>query len=121
MHVKSQPIEPRTPTLAEFIKPQSVDAFGQQAEKHIGYSETGSSLNKDGVLIRSLLIDGALQELVLQSTRQRILYLSQYRSVAGHPEQQYIYETMPRDYYWPNMAQIKHGTGRIWNRMCIKL
>lgn len=40
---------------------------------------------------------------MLQSLRPRFLSLSHTSPLSGHPGHRHIYNTMQRDYYWPNM------------------
>ena len=49
-------------------------------------------------------IDGAIQRLVPENLRQRILKMAHYPRLAGHPGSRRMYDTLRRDFYWPNMA-----------------
>lgn len=104
MHVKLEPTELKTPTLAEFIKAQSEEVFCQQAAKQVGFSGTEFSANKDAIVIMRAPIDRAERKLVPQSMRQRKLYLSHYPPLADHHGQGSMNEAVLRYYYWPNMA-----------------
>lgn len=97
MHVKLKPTDFKTSPLVELLKAQSQEGFCQQSAEVVSLSGTGFSLNKDNVSMRRAPIDGEVQKLVPKAMRQRILYLSSYLSLAGHPDQGRIYETMRRD------------------------
>lgn len=48
------------------------------------------------------LIDGAVYKGVPKSLRAQLLYQSHFKTLAGHPGEIRIYDTMRRDYYWPH-------------------
>lgn len=92
------------PTLAEFINAQFADELCKNATRWLSQIGTEFKFNKDGALVRRAPIDIALQKLVQQSLRQRLLNLSNPPSLCGHPGQRCMYDTIRRVYYWPNMA-----------------
>lgn len=55
--------------------------------------------------MRHAPIDEALQMLVPQSLRQQSLNTLHHAPLSGRSKQHCMYDTMRRDYYWPNMAR----------------
>ena len=65
-----------------------------------------------GFLSRRFPLDESLQRVVLKSLRSRILYLSHYSRLAGHPGSTRLYYTLRRKYYWPHMVNYVYATVR---------
>lgn len=61
------------------------------------------TLQSNGLLVRHSPQDGAVQIVVPQSLRSRILYLSHYTMAAAHPQGAKMYDTLRRTHYWPKM------------------
>lgn len=110
MHFNWEKEKLETPSLKECNETQGKETFFQQAAEQIGQTGTTFSLANHDVMLRQAPIDGALQKLVPQSLRQRIPYNSHHSPFPIHPGQLRMYDTMRRDYYWPNIVQDEYHT-----------
>lgn len=91
-------------SLTEFINAQAADEICQTAAKKLRKAGTDITINKERVLVRRAHTDGAAQLLVPLSLRQRVLALSHYPQLSGHPDQRPMYDAMRRDCFWPDVA-----------------
>lgn len=87
------------PSLTANNKAAAADSFRQAAAKKLGKSEIEKSIKKKEDLARRAHFDVALQKLVTQSLRQRILTLLLYTSLSGLSRQRHMYNTMRRDHF----------------------
>lgn len=76
--------------------------------------DSGSEFDYDhyGFLVRKSKLDCALQRVVPSALKSRLLYLSHYPRLAGHPGGTRLYLTLRRDYYWPSMGNDVHAVAR---------
>lgn len=65
--MKPKPIGIKSATLAKHFKAQRKDSLYQKAVRNNGNTETGFSLNQDGVTIRRAPVNETLQNLILLS------------------------------------------------------
>ena len=77
-------------------------------------------IDHHGIICRRSNLDGALQRVVPLSLRERVLYLSHYQLLAGHPGGYKMYATLRREYYWPFMANDTYDFVRKC-KSCIKV
>lgn len=105
MHDKLEPAEFKTSTSAEFLKAQSVDIFFRKGAKQEGFIGIDFSQNSRGVVIMLAPVDEAVQKLIPQSVRQRILYLFYYPLLAVRLRKRQTYIIMRSNRYRSNIAQ----------------
>ena len=99
-------------THEEMIREQANDPVCQ---RYVALSNTTNSvfsLDEHGTLIRTSSLDGSKQIVVPRSLQQRLLYLSHYPLLAGHPGGTKLYETLRIQYYWMFMAHDCYETVR---------
>lgn len=99
MHPNFERKELESLILSEFIKVQSQSGRRLQAAKEVDKSGAVFPFSKVCIVIPLAAMDGALQNLVSQSMRQRVVYISHHLPLAGYPGQQDMYDTMCRNYY----------------------
>ena len=99
-------------TVEELIAEQAKDEYCRSVAESVGKRSSSFAYDRNGVLVRKSRLDGTLQKVVPESLRARILYLSHYPRLAGHPGGTRMYYTMRRDFYWPLMANDVHATVR---------
>ena len=58
----------------------------------------------NSLLILISPVDGAEQTVVPEALQPRVLYLSHYPLLAGHPKGSKMYDSMRRNYYWSQIA-----------------
>ncbi|CAN8067637.1 unnamed protein product [Agarophyton chilense] len=102
----------RPVTLEELIQEQAEDEYCKSVRKDVGNGITLFDINRYGVLIRHSPLDGALQKVVPRSLVPCVLYLSHYPRLEGHPGGTRMYNTLRRDFYWPQMANDVYQTAR---------
>lgn len=56
------------------------------------------------VMVRIASLDDAVQTVVTDSLRPRLLYLAHYQKLTGHPSEHHMWTTMIHELYWPHMA-----------------
>lgn len=62
--------------------------------------------------MRKSSTDGCIQRAVPDSLRDRLLYLAHYPRLAGHPGGSRRYQSLKKDFYWPNLANDIFQTPR---------
>ena len=97
-------------TVSEILQGQREDSYCRAMTSEVGKAGSHFEVNRIGLLCRKAPVDGSLQVVIPQSLRARVLYLSHYPRLQGHPGATRMYETMRRDYYWPHMASDIHQT-----------
>ena len=97
-------------TVSEILTGQAQDPYCRAMTSEVGKVGSHFEVNRVGLLCRKAPVDGSLQVVIPQSLRARVLYLSHYPRLQGHPGSTRMYETMRRDYYWPHMASDIHQT-----------
>ena len=75
--------------------------------------------NSKGLLTRLSPWDDREQIFVPPPLRAKVLALAHYPAVAGHPGSTRMYQTLRREFYWPNMASDTHECVRNCTR-CAK-
>lgn len=105
------------PTLMEFITDQSSNDFCQIEARELDQTGTEFSFNKERVLVRRTIIDGALQKHVPQTLRQRLFNLLHHLSPVTPVN--VVCEIMRRGYYGPNTARNVNRTVRNY-QSCVK-
>ena len=92
-------------TIEELLRAQLVDPTCINIRSQL---EEGVSLpyrtNSKGLLTRLSPWDDREQIFVPPSLRAKALALAHYPAVAGHPGSTRMYQTLRREFYWPNMA-----------------
>ena len=68
----------------------------------------------NSLLIRISPVDGAAQTVVPESIKRRVLYLSHYPLLAGHPNGSKMYDSMRRNYYCSVMANGVFQTAKYF-------
>ena len=68
------------------------------------------ALDDDGLIYRSA--DGHKQLLIPRSLQPRVLQLSHYAKMAGHPGGRRLYHFLKRNFYWPSMSLDCYGVSR---------
>ena len=99
-------------TAEEFLQEQSKDPFCIAKAKMVGDANSHFDVDQYGFLVRRSNLDGALQRVVPKTLRARVLYLSHYPRLAGHPGGLRMYMTLRREYYWPHMANDAFAVAR---------
>ncbi|CDF32470.1 unnamed protein product [Chondrus crispus] len=93
-------------TPEELIREQAVDPFCNciKEEMDAGKVRTFSMETEEleGTLCRTAA--EFVQVVIPQSVRDRVLGLSHYAKLAGHPGGRKLYKTLRRYFYWPTMA-----------------
>ena len=93
-------------SVEEFLQEQARDPYCQERMEKLGLEEEGAVFEIDqfGILCRRAKLDGAMQKVVPKTLRDRLLYLSHYPRLAGHPGQSTMYNSLRRQFFWPFMA-----------------
>ena len=92
-------------TVDEIREAQLNDPECTEARRRIIVGEkTPYKEDERGLIVRVADIDGAVQILVPLALRQRVLYLSHYTPLAGHPGITKQFYTMRQNFYWPSMS-----------------
>ena len=111
-------LSPITPE--ELLRAQSVDPTCIDIRSRL---EEGVSLpyrtNSQRLLTRLSPWDDHEQIFVPPSLRAKALALAHYPAVAGHPGSTRMYQSLRREFYWPNMALDTHECVRNCSR-CAK-
>ncbi len=66
-----------------------------------GGKEIQFALDEEGILIR--LVNESPQIVIPKAVQPRVLHLSHYPKMAGHPCGRKMYYSLRRDFYWPSM------------------
>ena len=114
----AQAVEPiSTP---EFLQEQAKDSYCKSLLPETTVDASHFITDQFGIICRKSTLDGALQRVVPESLRERVLYLSHYPILAGHPGGYKLYATLRRDYYWPFMANDAYEFVRKC-KSCVKV
>lgn len=73
-------------------------------------AKTETSINRQGVFVRRMHIDGALLNLKPQSLRHQIHSSSRYSSLSGNLGQGRVYGAARQVYFWSDMAHEVYNT-----------
>lgn len=91
-------------SMDDLLKEQASDAYCQSLVLETTKVDSDFVVDTHGLICRRSNLDGALQRVVPESLRKRVLYLAHYPRLAGHPGGYKLYATLRREYYWPFMA-----------------
>ncbi|CDF34164.1 unnamed protein product [Chondrus crispus] len=100
----AEPAEAVTPE--ELIREQAVDPFCNRIKEEMDAGKVRTFSMKTEELEGTLCRTAAefVQVVIPQSLRDRVLGLSHYAKLAGHPGGRKLYKTLRRYFYWPTMA-----------------
>lgn len=102
------------PTVQEFITLQETDPYCIQAANTVGQLVSAYSYDRNEYLVRLAKLVVSLQKVVPKTRKATMMYLSNYRVIAGHPGGRSIYDTMPLEMYWPHMANDLYATVKYY-------
>ena len=92
-------------TIDEISEVQLNDPECTEACRHIAAGDaTRFKEDERGLIVRVADIDGIIQILVPLKLSQRVLCLSHYTPLVGHPGITEQFYTMRQTFYWPTMA-----------------
>lgn len=90
-------------TMEERHASQHNDALCSEISRRLNEGEKSSFKNDDdGLLIRTIYAD--LQIAVPHTLKKRVIYISHYPVIAGHPGGRQIYYRIRHHFYWPALA-----------------
>ena len=87
----------------ELIAEQREDSTCQTYMQEAQQTYSLFTVQPDGLLVRRSPHDGVVQMVVPESLQPRVLYLSHYPLLAGHPKSSRMYDSMRRNYFWRRM------------------
>ena len=105
----TEPVHQTAPLSAisaeDFVLEQARDAYCTSIRDDLDQTTEGSPffLDDRGILCRHLPKDLNVQIVVPVALRQKILRISHYTKVAGHPGGTRMYHTLRQHYYWPSL------------------
>lgn len=88
----------------KLIRALQHDTFCRSATSLVWQRNYEFTLNKEGLLVCMAHIDGTVLVVRAPSLRQRVLAMSHYSPIAGHPGQRRMYDTVKRTFHWLYMA-----------------
>lgn len=100
------------PTLEERLSAQNIDAYWDKIQQTVGTPGLSLHFDKNGLLERLSPIDGTVQNDVLHSMRPVTLKLDHDATLSGPQEECQMYDTIRREYVWPNMSTDVYSTVR---------
>lgn len=89
--------EPRTetlPSLDQFLAEQMANRQIIEAAKTVGFLSSYYMFNRDGILIRQSLINGALQQPFWTALHKRIMFQQHCSKAVDPPQERRMYYTM---------------------------
>lgn len=92
------------------IVEQAQDDYCKAPSLHVSHLNSEFHTDQRGLLVRKPVVDESIQIVVLKSLRMRILYLTHYPPIAGHPGTRRMYDTHRQKIYWPHMANELYTT-----------
>ena len=97
--------------LEELLRSQLSDNFCASIRSRLNEGEgLPFALDADGVLCRT--VQRVPQIVVPHSLRSRVLHLSHYPKLSGHPGGRKMYKTLARHFYWPALAVDCYAVAR---------
>lgn len=102
--------DPLLPTLAKFISVQRTDAYCNSISTTVGISKSFFKFDKNGLSLRYSPIDCSVQHAVPESTGPVILHLAHPPTLAGLPGEPKMYDTLGREYHWPNTSTNQNNS-----------
>lgn len=94
----------KLPTLEAFIEEQATKQICKQARSTIGKPESTFTANRNEIVVRVALNDGAVQKAVQASMHQSVLHLAHHPGLERHPEESCMYGALRKKYCGPKMA-----------------
>lgn len=99
-----QPTDQQAPecgqgTMEEFFAEQSKDAYGRKITTQVGLNRPDFQIDHNGLLVRTLRIDGCLQKVVPVSRQKFIFHTQHHQQVTIHLGERRMYDTMQRECY----------------------
>lgn len=101
--------EMQPPTLINLFEAQSNDCTWTRAAFAISLQKSMFNFDAEGALVQTSTIDSGLQRLIPAALQSSILHLCHHSLLAGHPEEQQIYDTMRKSLHWPHMANVVYN------------
>lgn len=80
-------IDEAAPTIADFLQYQKTDFYCRQYAQSVGTTNVEHTIVENGVIVQLAPINSAVQILVPQVLRERLLYHPHHPVKAGHPGQ----------------------------------
>lgn len=100
--------------IETFVEEQARDEFCKDILLRLEKEDVKAySVNQKGLLVRVSPVDRSEQIVVPLVLLQKVLHLSHYPRMMGHPGGTRMYHTLRRAYYWPSMAVDVYGTVRV--------
>lgn len=93
--------------VTEMQEAQDADAFCKEIRELMGRNATATLLYMEddrGLLCRLAPVDRALQVVVPEVLRERVLCLAHYPKHAGHPGGSSLFATLRKDFFWQGMS-----------------
>eukprot|EP00171_Calliarthron_tuberculosum_P008354 IDg8354t1 len=91
-------------TVEELQQAQETDPLCQIAKADIDNNRPSPYVEDErGLIVRIASVDDAVQILCPVGLRQKVLFLSHYTPIAGHPGITKQYYSQRRSFYWPTM------------------
>ena len=92
-------------TIEELILAQAEDDLCKRLRRKLERDSTKRYFEDErGLVVRVSPLDGAKQIVAPESLRQKILYMSHFPRLAGHPGGTRMFNTIRRTFYWPAMG-----------------
>ena len=98
-------------TLEELVRSQASDTFCQSICSRLdGEEEVPSADDDRGFLIRR--VEANEQIVIPQELRTRVLHISHFAKVSGHPGGRKLYNGLRQFFYWPSMSVDCYDTAK---------
>ena len=98
-------------TLEELVRSQASDTFCQSIRSRLNGGEEVPFADDDrGFLIRR--VEANEQIIIPQELRTRVLHISHFAKVSGHPGGRKLYNGLRRFFYWPSMSFDCYATAK---------
>ena len=103
----------------ELIREQAIDPLCTRIREEMDAGRTRTFKTEaeefEGTLCRTAA--ESVQVVIPQSLKERVLGLSHYAKLAGHPGGRKLYKTLRRHFYWPSMALDCYAVAKNLRRM----
>ena len=83
--------------MEELLQAQSEDGFCKSKAEMVGYPKSDYDYDRYGILVRKSKLDGTQQRVVPVTLCARLLHMSHYPTLAGHPGGIRMYYTLRRE------------------------
>ena len=113
MAVEQSDLAPSPIRIDELIAAQQEDRYCQSVRERMdqGQSERFQEDSR-GLIVRISPLDDIRQIVAPKTLRPKILHMSHYPTLAGHPGGRRMFETIRRTFYWPSMGVDVYTTAR---------